>query len=649
MSSEAKAGTASNLSMAGLLITLGIVFGDIGTSPLYTLQSIVGNDPISAVVVLGGVSAIFWTLTLQTTLKYVLLALNADNKGEGGIFALFALIRRLKIRWLIFPAMIGGAALMADGVITPAISVTSAVEGLKVLNPGLPILPIVILIIVLLFSIQRFGTQIVGKSFGPIMLIWFSMIGVLGFLQVMTNLSVLQAINPYYAYHLLVQYPQGFWLLGAIFLCTTGAEALYSDLGHCGKLNIRISWIFVKIALLLSYFGQAAWLLNHEKQLLNGLSPFFLIMPQWFLLTGIVIATLATIVASQALINGTFTIINEAIRLNLWPKIKVIYPTLLRGQMYIPSINLLLMLGCVGIILHFRESANMTIAYGFTIILAMLMTSVLLVHYMILNRYSWVFISAFIGVYATVELSFFISQVYKIYNGGWISLIISVSLVSVMIIWHYGKRITDRYTEFVKMDSYLPVLSDLSKDESVPKYASNLVFLTGAHYIGDVESKIMYSITQKQPKRADIYWFIHVDVLDEPFKLEYKVTPFVAKEVIRIDFRLGYKVVPLINVMFRKAVEEMISNKEIDVVSHYPSLRKHNIGGDFRFVLHEKYLSYESQIPFYEKFILEAYFFFKRIGLSPEKTFGLDTSVVTVEKSPLVISPVKNIQLERVT
>lgn len=649
MTNETKSSAASNLSMAGLLITLGIVFGDIGTSPLYTLQSIVGNDPISTVVVLGGVSAIFWTLTLQTTIKYVFLALNADNKGEGGIFALYALIRRLKIRWLLFPAVIGAAALIADGVITPAISVTSAVEGLKVISPNLPILPIVILIIVLLFAIQRFGTQIVGKSFGPIMMVWFSMIGILGFFQISANLSVLQALNPYYAYNLLVQHPQGFWLLGAIFLCTTGAEALYSDLGHCGKLNIRTSWLFVKITLLLSYFGQAAWLLSHEKQLLNGLSPFFLIMPQWFLLTGIVIATLATIVASQALINGTFTIINEAIRLNLWPKIRVIYPTMLRGQMYIPVINLLLLIGCVGIILHFRESANMTIAYGFTIILAMMMTSILLVYYMILHRYHWFFISAYIFVYSAVELSFFISQVYKIYNGGWISLILSLSLVSVMIVWHYGKRITDRYTEFVKMNSYLPILSDLSKDESVPKFASNLVFMTGAHHIGDVESKIMYSVTQKQPKRADIYWFIHVDVLDEPFKQEYKVTSFVAKEVIRIDFRLGYKVVPLVNVMFRRVVEDMISNKEIDVVSHYPSLRKHNIGGDFRFVLSEKYLSYESQIPFYEKFILEAYFFFKRVGLSPEKSFGLDTSVVTVEKSPLVISPAKNMRLERVS
>lgn len=647
---QQKSGSLNNLSAAGMLITLGIIFGDIGTSPLYTLQTIIGKAPISAEIVLGGVSAIFWTLTLQTTLKYVFLTLRADNQGEGGIFALYTLVKKLNIKWLVFIAMIGGAALIADGVLTPAISITSAVEGLKLINPGIPILPIVITIVFILFALQSLGTQFVGKAFGPVMLVWFLMIGTLGGIQLSSNFSVLAAINPYYAYHLLVEYPQGFWFLGAIFLCTTGAEALYSDLGHCGRPNIRVSWGFVKTMLLFSYFGQAAWALNHQGELLNGSSPFYLIMPQWFLVTGIIIATLATVIASQALINGTFTVINEAMRLKLWPKIRVVYPTLLKGQMFLPSANIALMLGCIGIILHFKESANMTIAYGFTIILAMMMTSILLVYYMILKKYNPVAIGSFILIYSTIELSFFVAQTYKILNGGWIVIIIALVLISVMLAWYYGHKISGKLVIYVPISSYLSVLSDISKDESIPKYASNLVFLLGAHNTDDIEASAIDSIIQNQPKRADVYWFVHVDVVDEPYKLEYKVTQFDSKRVIRIDFKLGFKIVPLINLLFRKVVDDMVAGKQLDMTSNYPSLKKYNIESDFRFVVFEKYLSYENQLPFFESIIINMYFLLKRIGLSPEKVYGLDESIVTVEKVPVVIvsSPLESMKLEKI-
>ena len=374
MSSHSHQSLHSKLTTGGLLISLGIIYGDIGTSPLYVMKAILGDYVISRDIVLGGISCIFWTLTLQTTLKYVIITLNADNHGEGGIFALFALVKKTKIKWLIIPAIIGGSALLADGIITPPISVSSAIEGLRLFNPKINTVPIVIGILIGLFTIQQFGSKIVGKFFSPIMLVWFTMLGVLGFLQIMTDASVFTAINPYYGYKLLQVHPEGYFVLGAVFLCTTGAEALYSDMGHCGRKNIRISWIFVKLMLLLNYFGQGAYLINHEGKTLSEIggnvkNPFYLIMADWFMPVGIVIATMAAVIASQALISGSFTLINEAMRLNFWPKVKIKYPTELKGQLYIPSINWLLLLGCIGIVLYFEESGNMEHAYGLAIVL----------------------------------------------------------------------------------------------------------------------------------------------------------------------------------------------------------------------------------------------------------------------------------------
>ncbi|MDP1746018.1 MAG: KUP/HAK/KT family potassium transporter, partial [Bacteroidota bacterium] len=480
------------------------MFGDIGTSPLYVMKAIVGKNPISADVVIGAISCVFWTLTLITTIKYVILTLRADNKGEGGIFSLFTLVKKTKLKWLIFPAVIGGSALLADGIITPSISVSSAVEGLRGITPGINTVPIVLIILTLLFLIQQFGTKFIGKFFGPVMLIWFLTLAVLGVMALSTNLTILNALNPKFAYNLLVLHPGGFWILGAVFLCTTGAEALYSDLGHCGKKNIRIAWIFVKISLILNYFGQGAWLLNHEGKLLSefaGGNPFYSIMPDWFLVTGIIIATTAAVVASQALISAAFTLINEAIRLNFWPKVKLVYPTILKGQIYIPSINWMLWVGCIIAVSYFKESSNMEAAYGLTINIDMLMTSTLLLFFMYLKRYNMGAIVLFALVYFSIELSFLVANLGKFLHGGWISILLSAFLIAVMLIWFQARKIRNRYVEFVKLSDYLPVLEDLSRDLSVPKYATHLVYLTSANNREEIESKIIYSIMQKQPKR----------------------------------------------------------------------------------------------------------------------------------------------------
>ncbi|MEC4048649.1 KUP/HAK/KT family potassium transporter [Flavobacterium sp. SUN046] len=642
----------SKLTMGGLLVTLGIIYGDIGTSPLYVMKAILGDYPISRDVVLGGISCIFWTLTLQTTLKYVLITLSADNHGEGGIFALFALVKRTKIKWLIVPAIIGGSALLADGIITPPISVSSAVEGLRLFNPEIKTIPIVIAILVLLFIIQQFGTKLVGKFFAPMMLVWFSMLGVLGAIQIVNDFSVFKAISPYYAYHLLSIHPEGFFVLGAVFLCTTGAEALYSDMGHCGRKNIRISWVFVKLMLLLNYFGQGAYLISHEGKTLmqlggNAGNPFFLIMEKWFQPIGIVIATLAAVIASQALISGSFTLINEAMRLNFWPKVRIKYPTELKGQLYIPSINWLLLAGCIGIVLYFKESGEMEHAYGLAIILCMIMTTILLNFYLIMKRVKLFLIIPLILIYLTIEFSFLAANITKFTHGGFVTLLIASVLIGVMTTWYLAKQISKNYTKIVKIDNYKKVLAELSVDLSIPKYATHLVYMTNSTRFDEIEEKVMYSILQKRPKRADIYWFIHVNILSEPYRKEYKVTEVIKDDLYRIDFYLGFREPTKINLMFKEVIKDMVKNGEVDVTSRYESLNKNNIIGDFKFVLSEKFLSNDSDLTFFENIVMTTYFFLKKFSLSEEKGFGLDSSSVKVEQFPMVLHPPEIIGMKR--
>jgi KUP system potassium uptake protein len=635
---------------AGLLVAMGIIYGDIGTSPLYVMQSIIEKDAIDERTVLGALSCIFWTLTLQTTLKYVILILRADNRGEGGILALFALVRR-HAKWLTVPAIIGAATLLADGVITPPISVAGAVEGLLMIYPNLKTVPIVIAIITGLFMFQIFGTKIIGRAFGPVMLVWFGMLAFFGTYWIAQDWTILRALSPYYGYQMLTN-PHGgisgFWTLGAVFLCTTGAEALYSDLGHCGRGNIRVSWIFVKTALLLQYFGQGAWLLAHNGELLNGRKPFFQLMPEWFLIYGIVIATAAAVIASQALISGSFTLVSEAIRLNFWPKVRLHYPSDQKGQLYVPSMNIFLWLGCIGIVLWFKKSDDMGAAYGLAITMTMLMTTTLMAYYLHIKKFDMWWIVGFILLYGSIEGAFLVANLSKFQHGGYVSLIMAFLIMGLMVVWYRANIIKMRLTEYVKMTDYIEPLKELSQDMSIPKYATHLVFMSNAARASDIENKIIYSIFQKRPKRADIYWFVHVDTMDDPYTMEYKVNVIEPDDIIKVNFKLGFKVEQKINLYFRKVVEDMVKKGEVDITSRYESLNKQNVIGDFRFVVLERFLSFENQLSLIEGMIMKAYFFIKDFTPSEDKWFGLDTSAVKIEKVPLIIRPVENVKLKRI-
>ncbi len=649
----------NKVTTAGLIIALGIIYGDIGTSPLYVLNEIITGRVISEELILGSLSCIIWTLTLQTTVKYVILTLKADNRGEGGIFSLYALVRRRK-RWLVLPAMIGGAALLADGIITPPITVTSAIEGLRQL-PAFneisqsSIVAIVIAIISCLFFVQQFGTASIGKLFGPIMFIWFSMLAVLGSSHIVDDFTILKCLSPHYAFELLTKYPKGFWLLGAVFLCTTGAEALYSDLGHCGRGNIRYSWVFVKISLILNYLGQGAWLLaNHKNQIIplqeiaGGFNPFISIMPQWFKLVGITISTIAAIIASQALISGSFTLISEAMRLNLWPKMKIQYPTEEKGQLYIPGISLLLFIGCIGVVLYFQKSSNMGAAYGLAITLCMISTSILFANFLVSKRVFPLWIYIYLGTYFAIEVSFLIANLEKFLHGGYVTLIVGGGLFSVMYVWYRSRKIKNRYVEFVRMDRYIPMIQELSTDQTITKYSTHLIYMTSATNPKEIEHKIIYSIMNKKPKRADIYWFVHVDVLDDPYTCEYSVEHIIPNDIIRVEFRLGFRVEQKINLMFKKVVEELVSNKEVNIISRFESLERNNVVGDFQFIVLEKYLSQDNELPIFERIIMKLYFWLKEISLGEERGFGLDPSNVTVEKFPLIVAPFSRLNLKRV-
>ncbi|WP_276501180.1 KUP/HAK/KT family potassium transporter [Terrimonas pollutisoli] len=645
---------------AGLLIALGIIYGDIGTSPLYVFNAIINGRIVDEALILGSLSCIIWTLTLQTTIKYVILILRADNRGEGGIFALYALVRRRR-KWLVIPAMLGGAALLADGIITPPISITSAIEGLGELPAlrGMPVDTIVIIVLVILasfFFLQQFGTASIGKIFGPIMFLWFTMLAMFGIIHVFDDPTIFKAVSPHYAIEFLRTYPEGFWLLGAVFLCTTGAEALYSDLGHCGRGNIRISWIYVKTCLLINYFGQGANLLAHRNGLqitpeikkAMGINAFYDLMPEWFIIPGVVIATTAAIIASQALISGAFTLISEAMRLNLWPKMRIRYPSEERGQLFIPGINIILFVGCAGVVLHFKQSSSMEAAYGLAIIMTMLSTTILFANYLVLHRYKEYKIYIFLIGYLIIEIVYFVALMDKFVHGGYITLLIGGVMFTIMYVWYRARKIKNRYVEFVRMEHYVPKIQELSNDKAVPKYATHLVYLTSANNPKEIEHKIIYSILNKKPKRADIYWFVHVDTVDDPYTCEYKVDHIIPNDIIRIDFRLGFRMEPRINLMFRKVVEDLVANKEVNIISRYESLASSNTVGDFQFMVMEKYLSQDNELPFMERVVMKLHFWLKDHSLSEEKGFGLDVANVTVEKFPLIVAPVTNIRLKRV-
>lgn len=646
----------NHFKWAGGLIALGIIFGDIGTSPLYVMRAIVGDREITEALMLGGMSCVFWTLTLVTTFKYVYLALNNDNNGEGGIFALYALVRKGRTKWVIIPAIIGCATLIADGFITPAISISSAIEGLQLLNPSIPTLPIILLILIGLFSIQQFGTKLVGNAFGPIMFTWFSMLAILGIKELVKDPGVLAALNPMYAFNLLINYPQGFWLLGAVFLCTTGAEALYSDLGHVGRKNIRVTWLFVKICLLLNYFGQTAYILNlpgktladgRVVKLLGEGRPFYDIMPEWFLPFGIGIATLATIIASQALITGVFTIVNEGIKLRVWPETRVKYPTIYRGQIYIPAINWILLIGCMAVVLIFRKSENMEAAYGLAITIDMIMTSTLMIVLMSRKPNSFLPIIGFASVFLPIELAFFISNSSKFGHGGWFSFMIAAGFFLLMYILHQARNIRAKAVKFEDFRKYIDLLREVQQDQTIAKDADNLVYMSVSSDKNYIDSSIIYSLFRKRPRRADTYWFVHIETLDEPFTADYSVEAIIPGKCFFIKLRLGFKVEHKVNLMFKKIVQEMADRKEIDLVSPHPSMNKYQQPADFKFVLINGKVSANVSMSPLNQFILSGYHIIKKFSLPKDADFGLETANVEWENVPLQITRDPHIELTR--
>ncbi|OXG03637.1 KUP system potassium uptake protein [Flavobacterium araucananum] len=649
-----KNGIKNKVTIASLLVALGIIYGDIGTSPLYVFRAIIGTRNIDLTLVYGGVSCVFWTLVFQTTIKYIWLTLRADNHGEGGIFSLYALVRRYGKK-LVIPTILGATTLLADGIITPPISVSSAIEGLSMVKgleniiiPGNTLtIGIVVAIISLLFFFQRFGTQVIGKAFGPIMTLWFTMLIVFGINEILIHPDIIKALNPYYAYNLLINYPHGFWLLGAVFLCTTGAEALYSDLGHCGIKNIRITWIYVKISLVTAYLGQAAWLMHQGQVLLNGRNPFFEIIPRWFLLPSVIIATMATIIASQALISGSFTLISEAMNLNFWPRVTVSQPSDSKGQIYIPSVNTMLWFGCILMMVYFKESAHMEAAYGFSITITMMMTSLLL-SYFIYYRLKWnkIYVIGFLVVFGAIEISFFIANVAKI-KERWMFLFFEFFIFMVMYVWYYARKINNSYTKFVELGKYSEQLTELSQDDVIPKFATHLIYLTKADRRHEIEEKIIKSIFAKKPKRSDVYWFLHINRTEDPFTLSYDVSELVDDKVIKININVGFRIQPRAELYFKKIVQELVASKELNLHIRPDGSTKYNNEPDFKFVVIEKFLSVENEFELRDGFLLKGYFFLKKLGLSDEKAFGLDKSDVQVEQIPVAYNKICNINLER--
>ena len=642
----------SRLTFLGVIITIGIIFGDIGTSVLYVMKSFVRSSDamMSENLVLGFASLIFWVMTLQTTTKYVLIALKADNNGEGGVFSLFALIKNRTKRGVVLLAMIGGATLLADGIITPAITVTSAVEGLHDIIPAIntnDVIILVLIIFIFIFSFQRFGTKKIGSLFGPIMSLWFLSLFFWGVKSIGTRPEILKAINPKYALNLLITYPGVFVLLGAVFLCVSGAEDLYVDLGHCGRKNVRMAWFAVKVCLLANYFGQAAYLLSTNYS--SEKNPFFAIVPESFVVFQVILATLAAIIASQSLITGSFTLISEAIKLNLFPKLIIKYPTELKGQVYVSAVNIILFICSSCVVIFFRTSSNMEAAYGLSISITMFVTTLLLSIYLYKVKSKKLFAVIFLIFFGIEELFFLYANSLKFVNGGYITVFIALLIFIIMFIWYRGTEIKERESQYLTVKNYTKQLLQLSMDKSVPKYATNLVYLTGAKREEDVDYAVLYSILNKQPKRANVYFFVHINVIDKPYKREYKVTKFSDKKILKITFNLGFREHQRVNMFMHQVIDDLLMNKELELQPTKYNLRgKAETVGDFRFVLIEEVLGNSNGLSSFDNFIMGLRLKLKKITVTPEKWFGLDTSVITKEAVPLNVVQTKVKRLTRI-
>ena len=642
------------LSAAMILVTLGVVYGDIGTSPMYTLKAIMsGNGGLTTMsqdVVIGALSLVIWTMTLITTVKYVLVAMKADNHNEGGIFALYSLVKRCA-KWLIIPAMVGGAALLADGILTPAVTVTTAIEGLRTIpffhsiigdNQNVVVF-ITIAILCVLFAMQRAGTSMIGKAFGPIMTIWFLYLGIVGLVNVGADLNVFRALNPLRGITFLFDgnlNKAGLMVLGNVFLCTTGAEALYSDMGHVGKANIYASWPFVKACLILNYLGQGAWILanntNAELAGLHELNPFFQMLPENLRVFAVVLSTFAAIIASQALITGSYSIISEAIRLNLMPHMRIAYPSETKGQIYIPLVNNIMWVSCIGVVLYFRSSSHMEAAYGLAITVTMLMTTMLLFTYLMRVRKRKVAAWPFLLFFMAIELAFFFSSLTKFLHGGYVTVVIAALIFVVMYIWRRGTAIERTQSVYLPTKQYIDQLAELRQDDEIPYLADNLVFLTNDSSPDRLDRDILYSILDKRPKRARAYFFLNIQVTDEPYTHEFSVNTFGTDFIFKVQIRLGFRVNQRVNEYLYQIVEKLVQDNMIAPQHHkYSIYKKKSSVGDFRFCLVRKVPSSSADISTFDRNIINAKYIIRRVCGSPAHWYGLQNSSVIFEYVPL--------------
>lgn len=641
------------ISFAMFLVTIGIVYGDIGTSPMYVMKSIVeGNGGLASIdsnFIVGSLSLVIWTITLLTTVKYVLIAMKADNHGEGGIFSLYALVKNCG-KWLIFPAMLGGAALLADGVLTPAVTVTTAVEGLRsipamdaVLGSGqAKVVIITLTIISALFAVQHAGTSKIGKCFGPVMLLWFSFLGVTGAVNIAAFPLVLKAFNPVYAAEVLLSPANklGFMILGSVFLATTGAEALYSDMGHVGKENIYASWPFVKICLIINYLGQGAWIIQNRSvealQAIEDMNPFFLMLPETLRPFAVLLGAGAAIIASQALITGSYTLVSEAIRLDLLPHLEVRYPSDTKGQLYISTVNAVLWIGCSLVVLYFRSGARMESAYGLAITVTMLMTTVLISIYLRKLRKQELLGWVVLLVFGALEAVFFISSLSKLMHGGYVTVFMTLVLLFLMYIWHRGTQLEKEYSTVLRLEDYVENLGKLHDDESVPMYANNLVYLEGGSETGEIDRDILYSILDKDNKRADAYWFVSVNVVDEPDTMSYSVETCGTDYIFRVRLNLGFKCSQRVNIYLRQIVQDLQASGELPAQSRRYSIYGNSTVGSFKFCMIHKSVSTKTELGTLDEFILNTKYAIRSAAGSKVQWYGLDTATVITEYVPLI-------------
>lgn len=648
------------ISLAGMLVTLGIVYGDIGTSPLYVMNAIIGDagtmGQTSADYIIGSISLIFWTLMIVTTFKYVLIAMKADNNHEGGIFALYALVRK-HAKWLIFPALIGGAALLADGTLTPAVTVTSAIEGLKnqkfgsvaFSNSQFDVLLITTAVLLGLFMIQRFGTGTIGKSFGPVMVLWFGFLSVVGVINLMHYPAVLKALSPYYAIELLVSPVNkvGIFILGSVFLATTGAEALYSDMGHVGRKNIYATWPLVYGALFLNYLGQGAWVINHAQddafKRMSDINPFYEMLPGHWRLFGIVVATLAAIIASQALITGSYTLVDEAIGLKFLPRLVVKHPSNVKNQIYIANVNWILCAVTLGVVWYFQSSQHMEAAYGLAITVTMLMTTVLLSEFLTtkLNRPLALTIATFFGA---IETIFLVASLVKFIHGGYLTLLIMLAILYVMWVWYFGNKRREHYeraSEYVSLLDYRDQLAELSADEQIPLFTTNLVYMTKIKGNYHIKRNTMYSILDKDPKRAKVYWFVTVNETNVPYESNYTVDMLGTKNIVNVQLYLGFRKEQSVGVYLHQIVDNLVEQGVLEPqVPKYSTMKNRKVGG-FKFVIINEQpadLVVSDQLKALDKRLIGGRIYLQNITASPVKWYGLEFSNVVEESTPLFIA-----------